>query len=122
VRQITLTGFAFRADRQFDIRRYLNRSWLASAFERWFAEDERSVTRIRVTAELMDMLKRDWLYQKARFTPEPDGRVVMSLPEIDPRAILPLVRWLGPDAEILSPRALREAFIKEVKRLAEIYG
>ena len=122
VQSIKLTGFAFRPDRQFDIRRYLGRSWLAAAFERWFVEDERAVTRIRITPSLAEMLKRDWLYQKARFAPAPDGLIVMSLPEIDPRAIIPLVRWLGPDAELLSPENLRQALAGEVKRLAAVYG
>ena len=49
VHEIKVTGFAFRPDRDFDVRRYLGRAWLAAAFERWFAEDERAVSRIRLT-------------------------------------------------------------------------
>ena len=121
MQSITVAGLAFRPDRQFDIGRYLGRSWLASAFERWFIEDERAVSRIRMTPELASVLKRDWFYQKARFEPEASGTVVMSVPEIDPRTILPVIRWLGPDAELLSPEPLRRALAEEVKRLGAIY-
>jgi predicted DNA-binding transcriptional regulator YafY len=67
------------------------------------------------------MLRRDWFYQKARFE-ERDGAVVMSVPEIDPRTILPLVRWLGPDAELLSPEPLRHALAEEALRFASLYA
>ena len=122
VQSIMVSGFAFRPDRGFDIARYLGRTWLAAAFERWFAEDERAVTRIRITPELAERLKRDWFYQKARFTPGPEGAIILSVPEIDPRTILPLVRWLGPGAELLSPEPLRQALAAETQRLAAIYA
>ena len=60
VHEIKVTGFAFRPERGFDVRRYLGRAWLAAAFERWFVEDERAVTRIRLTSERAATLKRDW--------------------------------------------------------------
>lgn len=122
VQSITVSGFAFRPDRGFDAGRYLGRTWLAAAFERWFIEDERAVTRIRLTPSLAEMLKRDWFYQKARFAVGPDGAIILSVPEIDPHTILPLVRWLGPDAELLSPEPLRRALAAEVGRLAAIYS
>jgi predicted DNA-binding transcriptional regulator YafY len=121
VHEIKVTGFAFRPDRGFDVRRYLGRAWLAAAFERWFMEDERSVTRIRLTRKLAEILKRDWYYRHARYSEE-DGFTVMAVPEIDPRAILPLVRWLGSDAELLSPEHLRVAMADETKRLAARYS
>jgi predicted DNA-binding transcriptional regulator YafY len=121
VHSIKVTTLAFRPDREFDIGRYLGRSWLAAAFERWFVEDVRSVTRIRLTPALAAMLKRDWFYQKARFEPAADGAIILSVPEIDPRTILPLVRWLGPDAELLSPEPLRQALAEDSRRLASVY-
>jgi predicted DNA-binding transcriptional regulator YafY len=67
------------------------------------------------------MLKRDWFYAKARFAPEADGSVIMSVPEIDPRTILPLIRWLGPEAELLSPEPLRRQLAEDFKRLVARY-
>jgi predicted DNA-binding transcriptional regulator YafY len=121
VQSITVSTMAFRPDRDFDVGRYLGRTWLAAAFERWFEEDARAVTRIRLTPALAEMLKRDWFYQKAHFAPGPGESIVLSVPEIDPRTILPLVRWLGPDAELLSPEPLRSAMAEEARRFALIY-
>jgi predicted DNA-binding transcriptional regulator YafY len=122
VHEIKVTSFAFRPDRDFDVRRYLGRAWLAAAFERWFSEDERSVSRIRVTAELAETLKRDWFYRHARYVNAEQGSIIMSVPETDPRSILPLMRWLGPDAELLSPDHLRRLVAEDVKRLAARYA
>ena len=122
VHEIKVTGFAFRPERGFDVRRYLGRAWLAAAFERWFAEDERAVTRIRLNSERAETLKRDWFYRHARYTDLELGFTIMSVPEIDPRSILPLVRWLGPEAELLSPEHLRRAMAEDARRLADQYG
>ena len=121
VRSIAVTGFAFRPDREFDVRRYQGRSWLAAAFARWFLDDERNITRIRLTPELAALLQRDWFYQKAHFAAAADGAIVMSVPETDPRSIQSLVRWLGPDAEILSPEPLRRQFAEQAGRAAALY-
>jgi predicted DNA-binding transcriptional regulator YafY len=110
---------AFRPDREFSVQRYTGRAWLAAGMARWLGEDERSISRIRLTPELAGRLKRDWFYRQARFTEEDDGSIVMAVPETDPRAILPLMRWLGPDAELLTPEELRERIVEEALKLAE---
>jgi hypothetical protein len=42
----------------------------------------------------------------------------MSLPDADPRTVLPLVRWLGTEAELLSPERLREMLRAELEAMA----
>jgi predicted DNA-binding transcriptional regulator YafY len=121
VRELTVSGMAFRPDRDFDVQRYTGRAWLASAFERWFENEQRLVSHIRLTSDLAKRLKSDWFYRHARFAPEADGNVVMSVPEVDPRAILPLMRWLGPDAELLAPEELRRLMAEDAERLARRY-
>lgn len=118
VRKVTLAGMAFRPDRNFDVQRYTGRAWLAAAFGRWLDQEPRSVSRILLTRDLADKLRLDWFYRHARFIDQPDGSVIMSVPEVDPRSILPLVRWLGPDAELLEPRDLRRRMAEEARRLA----
>ena len=122
VRELKSSTMAFRPDRDFDIQRFVGRAWLAAGFQRWFKEDERAVSRIRLTADLAERLKLDWFYRHARFEEEAGGTVIMSVPETDPRGILPLVRWLGPDAELLSPEPLRRQMAEEALRLARRYG
>lgn len=93
---------------------------MAAGFGRWFAEDKRAVTRIRLAPELAEQLKRDWFYRHARFEDD-RGSVIMAVPETDARSILPLVRWLGPDAELLSPEPLRRRMAEDARRLARRY-
>ena len=79
------------------------------------------MTRIRLTSERAATLKRDWYYRHARYADAEQGFAIMSVPEIDPRSILPLVRWLGPEAELLSPEHLRRAMAEDARRLADQY-
>lgn len=122
VRAVTVSTMAFRPDRDFDVQRFTGRRWLKAGFERWFEEAPRTVSRIRLTPAQAERMREDWLYRNARFDEEPDGSLVMSVPESDPRSILPLVRWLGPEAELLEPEPLRRQMAEEARKFAEIYG
>jgi len=122
VRTVTVTTMGFKPDRDFDIQRFTGRAWLAAAFERWFTESPREVSRIRLTPALAERLRDDWLYRHARYEEQDDGSLVMVVPETDPRSILPLVRWLGPEAELLAPEPLRRQMAAEAQEFAEIYS
>ncbi len=122
VRKVTASTMGFRPDRDFDIQRFTGRAWLAAAFERWFREEPREVSRIRLTPALAKRLREDWLYRHARYEEQSDGSLVMAVPETDARSILPLVRWLGPDAELLSPEPLRRQMAAEALKFAERYA
>jgi predicted DNA-binding transcriptional regulator YafY len=122
VRKVTVSTMAFNPDRDFDIQRFTGRAWLAAGFDRWFEEDARSVTRIRLTPELAARLRQDWFYRHARFSDEDEASVIMAVPEIDPRSILPLARWLGPETELLSPEPLRRQMAEETQKLARRYA
>jgi predicted DNA-binding transcriptional regulator YafY len=112
---ITVTGFAFRPMPDFDIRSMLGRQWLEQAMRTWDKDGEGA--RIRLTAAAAERLRRDWYYRHAAFTPDGE-RFIMSLPDADPRTVLPLVRWLGSEAELLSPERLRETLRAELEAMA----
>jgi predicted DNA-binding transcriptional regulator YafY len=115
VASINVTGFAFRPMPDFDIRSMLGRQWLEQAMRTW--DKDREGARIRLAAAAAERLRREWYYRHAAFTPHGDG-FVMSLPDADPRTVLPLLRWLGTEAEILSPERLREALRAELEAMA----
>ncbi|MDN3721677.1 WYL domain-containing protein [Roseibium salinum] len=56
------------------------------------------------------------------FTPSEDGRILVSIPSTDRARILPLVRWLGPGAELLGPQDLRQELASELADLAALYA
>jgi predicted DNA-binding transcriptional regulator YafY len=75
-----------------------------------------------MTAGAASRLRRDWYYRHAAYLEGDDGQVVMSIPDTDPRTILPLVRWLGEEAEILEPLVLRDKLRSELDAIRLAYG
>lgn len=120
VLSIKVTGMAFRPVADFDIRAMLGRQWLERAMRIWDVKAEG--TRIRLSAEAAAKLQRDWFYRHAAYFEGDDGGVVMSIPDIDPRSVLPLVRWLGTEAEILAPESLRDLLRSELDAIRIAYG
>jgi predicted DNA-binding transcriptional regulator YafY len=116
---IEVTGMAFRPRKDFDIRAMLGRQWLDRAMRTWERSGEG--TRIRVSAGAAERLKRDWYYRHAAYSADGDGFVI-AIPDTDPGLILPLVRWLGSEAEILSPPILRDRFRGDLEAIAKTYG
>jgi predicted DNA-binding transcriptional regulator YafY len=78
-------------------------------------------TRIRLSEAAASRLRRDWFYRHAAFESDGASGVVMSLPDSDPRTILPLVRWLGAEAEILAPAELRERCAADLEAIRRRY-
>ncbi|AXS40357.1 WYL domain-containing protein [Breoghania sp. L-A4] len=116
VSNIEITGFRFRPDKNFSIQDLLGGAWLARAMRRWEQED--TIVQIRVRPEQAAKLSLDWYYRHAAFTPDGDGNVLISIPRNDPAVIFPLVRWLGPGAELLAPVHLREQLAAELEAMA----
>ncbi|HUZ84962.1 MAG TPA: YafY family protein [Gaiellales bacterium] len=103
----------------FDVRTLLGRAWLAAAMASWAEE---SAVRLRLTTEQAGRLRRDWYYGHARFDARPDGGVTMTFGEDEPRAVLALLRWLGPGAELLEPAAWRGELRAELARMLADHG
>jgi len=120
VRASTVSGFRFKPDTAFSIQDLMGGVWLDRAMRRWEAENP--IARIRLSAEQSRNLKTDWYYKHAAFTAAGDGGAVMSVPVTGANAILPLLRWLGPDAELLGPPELRDELLRELESMARIYA
>lgn len=98
----------------FDVRDLLGRAWLSRAMDEWRAEG--AVT-IRVTQRQAARLQGDWYYRHARFEPQPDDRVLMTFGEYNREIVLELLRWLGPGAELIEPRAWRATLKAELAEM-----
>lgn len=120
VRDLEISGMFFRADKTFSIKTLLGGAWLSQAMRRW--EQEEEIAKILITAQQAKKLSADWYYRHAVFTPADDGKILLSIPSTDRARILPLVRWLGPGAELLSPDGLRAEFAAELAKLTALYG
>ncbi len=116
---VEVSGFRFRPPKDFSVKSLLGGAWLARAMRRW--ETEGPSAEIQVTASQAKRLSSDWYYRHAMFTPVDDGHVLIRIPDTSRRRILPLVRWLGPGAELLKPLDLRQELAEQFDELAEIH-
>lgn len=103
----------------FDVRDLLDRAWLRRAMDEWRAGG--AVT-IRLTQRQADRLQADWYYRHARYEPLPDGRVLMTFGEYNRAIVLELLRWLGPGAELIEPRAWRATLAAELAEMLAPYA
>jgi predicted DNA-binding transcriptional regulator YafY len=119
VRNLEISGLFFRPDREFSIQDLLGGVWLSRAMRRW--EQQEQIARILITPAQADKLGADWYYRHAVFTPAGDGRILISIPSTARSRILPLVRWLGPGAELIAPDDLRRELEREFAELTALY-
>ena len=102
----------------FDVASLLERKWMKRAMSRWIVEYP---AKIALTPAQAELLKRDWYYGSARFEPAPDGRVVMVYGEAYPEIGIELVRWLGPEAELLEPVEWRKLLADNLRTMLVRY-
>jgi predicted DNA-binding transcriptional regulator YafY len=105
-------------DGAFDIQPMLGRAWLAGAMAQWAQE---SPVRIRLSPRQADLLQRDWYYQHAQFEPCPTGEVIVRFGQDRVEAVMELLRWLGPGAELLEPAEWRAILVDDLQEMLRIY-
>lgn len=120
VRNLEISGLFFRPNKDFSIKSLLGGAWLSQAMRRW--EQEEEIAKILITPQQALKLSADWYYRHAVFTPARDGKVLVRVPSTERARILPLVRWLGPGAELIEPADLRQELAEELSALTGIYA
>ena len=98
----------------FDVRDLLGHAWLGRAMAEW---RERCPVVVRLTHAQAERLRADWYYRHALSEPDGSGRVVVSFGESDRAKVLDLLRWLGPGAELVEPRAWRADLRADLRAL-----
>jgi predicted DNA-binding transcriptional regulator YafY len=106
-------------DPAFDVRRLLDRRWLAMAMTEWTRQ---SRVTIRLTAAQAERLGRDWYYGRAAFTATGDGRIELTFGEDEATVVMELMRWLGPGAELIEPVAWRSLLGEELEEMRRSYA
>lgn len=102
----------------FDIQELLGHKWLRSAMEQW---QRNAPVVLRLTRGQAQRLQRDWYYRHARFEESSGNQVLMTFGEENQAIVFELLRWLGPGAELVEPRAWRERMKEELQHMASIY-
>jgi predicted DNA-binding transcriptional regulator YafY len=104
---------------EFDVRTLLDRNWLKSAMERW---RQQTPVKISLSAAQAGRLQQDWYYRHARFEPIADNRFLMTFGEDNQALVLELLRWLGPEAELVEPAEWRAVIREELRRMLANYS
>jgi predicted DNA-binding transcriptional regulator YafY len=104
--------------REFNIQELLGHAWLRSAMEQW---QRNAPVVLRLTRAQAQQLQRDWYYQHARFEESAGNQVLMMFGEENQAIVFELLRWLGPGAELVEPKAWRERMKEELQHMASIY-
>ncbi|MAA99340.1 MAG: transcriptional regulator [Stappia sp.] len=120
VREAVVSGMGFRSRADLSVESQIGRKWLSRAMRRW--EDEGTVSVLEMGEAQAGRLARDWYYRHATVEPAGPGRLHVRIPSRDPAIILPLARWLGPGAELLSPPDLRNRLAAELAAMAGAYA
>jgi len=102
----------------FDVRALLGRRWLRAAMNEW---RQHALVAIRLSPAQADRLRRDWYYRHARFERIAEDAVVMTFGENNRSTVLELLRWLGPEAELLEPADWRDAAREELRQMLARY-
>jgi predicted DNA-binding transcriptional regulator YafY len=111
-------GGVTQMDDTFDVRTLLGREWLAPAMASW---RESAPVKLRLTQTQAIRLQQDWYYRHAQFEDAGDNRVMMTFGEAEASLVFELLRWLGTGAELIEPRAWREAFRAELAQMMTAY-
>lgn len=119
VTSIRALGPTSERDTRFDIASLLGHAWLKTAMAAW---RERAPVRLRITTEQALRLQQDWYYRFAHYEADGNGRVIMTFGERDRELVLSLVRWLGPDAELLSPVSWRVSLREQLEAMLRQLG
>lgn len=102
----------------FDVSTLLERQWLASAMATWRAN---APVKLRLTRAQALRLQEDWYYRYAQFEALDDA-VVMTFGEAESSLVFDLLRWLGPGAELIEPKAWRDTFRQELVQMLATYA
>lgn len=114
-----LTGETFEIPASFDDERLLKHAWGI-----WYADRPPVTVKLRFspTPGVIQRLEESIWHPLERIEPTEDGGRLWSVEIAEWREMLPWIRGWGADCEVLEPKELREALVKEAKRLARVYG
>lgn len=116
--QIKLRQQSSRGKDVFDVRKLLGRTWLQPAMEQW---RQRVPVKIRLSCSQAKRLRQDWYYRHAHFEQIAGDQVLMTFGETNSMLVLELLRWLGPGAELIEPKAWRERMREELRQMLAYY-
>ena len=113
--EIVREDYTIPAD--FDVRRLLGEAWGI-----WYTENEPVEVRLRFSPAAARRVMESRWHPGENKKIEPDGSLLWRAKVAAPIEMLPWVRGWGADVEVLGPESLRQALVREARKMARLYG
>lgn len=112
----TISGETFDIPESFDDEQLLKHAWGI-----WYADRDPVTVRLRFSPAVTRRVKESIWHPLEKVEDTDDGGCLWSVEIAEWREMLPWVRGWGADCEVLEPKELRSALIREAQSLAEVY-
>ncbi len=117
IERVELTMEHYEIPAAFDARVLLSNAWGI-----WYTETEPVEVTIKFHSRVARRVLETRWHRSASEIELPDGSLLWKAKVAEPQEMLPWIRGWGADCEVLEPKELREALMKEARRLARAYG
>jgi CRISPR-associated endonuclease/helicase Cas3 len=111
-----LSGEGFEIPETFDEQELLKHAWGI-----WYEEKEPVTVKLRFSPAVRKRVKESIWHPLEKVEDTEDGGCIWSVEISEWREMLPWVRGWGADVEVLEPKELRAALIRETQVLAKLY-
>jgi CRISPR-associated endonuclease/helicase Cas3 len=95
---------------------------LRNAWGIWYTEKEPVEVVLRFHPRVAGRVQESRWQRGERTEVQADGSLLWRAAVAEPREMLPWIRGWGADVEVMEPAKLKENLIREVQKLAELYG
>jgi CRISPR-associated endonuclease/helicase Cas3 len=116
IQRIELTPQPYTIPEDFDPHEKL-----ADAWGIWYTEAEPVEVVLRFHPRVAHRVRETRWHRNEQTEEQPDGSLIWQAQVAEPQEMLPWIRGWGADVEVLAPGELREALIKEARRIALLY-
>jgi predicted DNA-binding transcriptional regulator YafY len=117
IQRIELTGRSFTIPDDFDAH-----ARLADAWGIWYTEAEPEDVVLKFHPRVAERVRETRWHRSEWVEEQPDGSLIWRAQVAEPQEMVPWVRGWGADVEVLEPKTLRRAMMRDVKRMTRLYG
>lgn len=118
IKEISLTDRNFEVPKEFDLKSLADKGWAKSLAESMKRDYPR--IRIKVTKEISEKLREDWLLRYANREETEDGKVILTYHDAVESHLYFMYRF-GADCEVLEPKELRDQVVEQARKVLALY-
>ncbi|MHB8779214.1 MAG: CRISPR-associated helicase Cas3' [Anaerolineales bacterium] len=117
IKTAILSGETFEIPADFDDQQLLKHAWGI-----WVGDKEPVTVKLHFNKDAARRVKESIWHPLETVTDTEGGGCIWSADVAEWREMLPWVRGWGADVEVLEPEGLREALVRETRKMAEVYA